>query len=435
MPAPSSARNSSSSPNATAWCCRPSAARRRCGSARESSRQHRRRRPGKGNALLLRRPRPQNRPPLRRLDRARRRRRANLSVAQGGRHRHLAGGCPETRLSPALDAGASRFCRVRHSRRHRTRRRRGRETGAGCDHPRLRPAGASRRSVRQRLLPDRIPRPRLRRDRGLRIYGVDFTCAPRKAKPITVASGRVKKSALEIQAVENLFSFPEFEAFLARPGPWLGGFDFPFSLPLELARELGWPKEWAALVAHCAAYDRPAFRRALDEYRRTRQPGRRYAHRATDLPAGSSSPMKLVNPPVALMFHEGARRLVAAGVHVPTLHQGDSSRIAIEAYPGLLVRRQLGIRDSYKSDARAEQTSARKVVRKRVVQALKRGEPLGIAVNLDGAIERLLMNAGSGDALDAAICAVQAAWGWQRRAANYGFPPGIDAGEGWIVTA
>ena len=54
--------------------------------------------------------------------------------------------------------------------------------------------------------------------------------------------------------------------------------------------------------------------------------------------------MKLVNPPVALMFHEGARRLLAAGVHVPALAEGDRTRIALEAYPGLLVRKHLGIR-------------------------------------------------------------------------------------------
>src|SRR6185503_5090654 len=70
---------------------------------------------------------------------------------------------------------------------------------------------------------------------ALRIYGVDFTCAPRAAKPITVAAGRLRKSALELERVERLQTFAEFEALLARPGPWVGGFDFPFSLP-EIGR-------------------------------------------------------------------------------------------------------------------------------------------------------------------------------------------------------
>jgi hypothetical protein len=269
----------------------------------------------------------------------------------------------------------------------------------------------------------------------VRIYGVDFTCAPRKAKPITVAKGRLRRGSLSIEEIERLETFFEFEAFLARPGPWLGGFDFPFSLPRELVRDLGWPAEWPRLVAHCAGMDRLAFRSALDLYRGSRPIGRKYAHRATDYPAGSSSPMKLVNPPVALMFHEGARRIRAAGVFVPGLSEGDRLRVALEAYPGLLARKHLGIRDSYKSDTRREHTPARKAVRKKIVQALKAGEPLGIRLKLENGLERLLLNDGSGDLLDAAICSAQAAWGWTRRKSNFGLFPGADPAEGWIVTS
>jgi hypothetical protein len=163
----------------------------------------------------------------------------------------------------------------------------------------------------------------------LRIYGVDFTCAPRKAKPITVACGLLRRDDLLLGKIERLHSFAEFESLLARRGPWTGGFDFPFAMPAELVRDLGWPRSWRRLVAHCAAMPRLELRRILDEYRRARPPGRKYAHRATDLPAGSSSPMKLVNPPVALMFHEGAPRLAAAGVHVPALCEGDPARVAL----------------------------------------------------------------------------------------------------------
>jgi hypothetical protein len=267
----------------------------------------------------------------------------------------------------------------------------------------------------------------------LRIYGVDFTCAPRAAKPITVAAALLEKGALRLERIERMQTFAEFEVLLARPGPWVGGFDFPFSLPRELVRDLAWPAAWPALVAHCSVFDRARFRAILDAYRNTRQPGSRYAHRATDLPAGSSSPMKLVNPPVALMFHEGARRVLASGAHVPALHDGDASRVALEAYPGLLVRKQLGIRDSYKSDTRREHTPARRAARKRVVAALKEGRPLGIRVRAEGALERTLVGDGSGDLLDAAICAVQAAWAAQRP--DYGIPASAPAGEGWIVSS
>jgi hypothetical protein len=228
----------------------------------------------------------------------------------------------------------------------------------------------------------------------MRIYGVDFTSAPRRAKPITAACAVLQKKVLRLDRVEKLESFPAFERFLARPGPWAGGFDFPFSLPRELARDLGWPARWPGLVAHCARMTRAELRDALDAYRASRPPGRKYAHRATDIPAGSSSPMKLVNPPVALMFHEGARRLAAAGVRIPLLHDPACERIALQA-----------------------------------------GEPLGIRLTLNPTLSRILLSDGSGDCLDAAICAVQAAWGWTRRKSSYGFPPDAPPGEGWILTA
>ncbi len=266
----------------------------------------------------------------------------------------------------------------------------------------------------------------------MRIYGVDFTCAPRRAKPITVASGSLKGKTLRLEELLSLPSFQDFEAFLARPGPWVGGFDFPFSLPAELVRDLAWPAAWSDLVSHCAAMDRRSFRAALEAYRISRKPGSKYAHRATDYPAGSSSPMKLVNPPVALMFHEGARRLLAAHLNIPHLSPNGSDRIALEAYPGLLARKQLGIRASYKSDTRSEQTTARKAARKNIVMSLRNGKPLGVKVDF-GKLEKPLIADGSGDLLDAAICAVQAAWAAGRP--GYGLPADAPAGEGWIVSA
>jgi hypothetical protein len=181
--------------------------------------------------------------------------------------------------------------------------------------------------------------------------------------------------------------------------------------------------------------DRLAFRAVLNAYRMTRPVGGKYVHRATDHPAGSSSPMKLVNPPVALMFHEGAPRLLAAGVQIPALSELDDSRVALEAYPGLLARKQLGMRESYKSDTRSEHTPARKRARITIVRALAAGKPLGIRLEAPAAIERRAVDDGSGDTLDALICALQAAWGWRRRKSNYGLPETAPPGEGWIVTS
>lgn len=266
------------------------------------------------------------------------------------------------------------------------------------------------------------------------VLGVDFTSAPRRAKPITVARGRLADGALALEAIERLPDWAAFEALLARPGPWVGGFDFPFGLPRELVRDLGWPRRWPALVRHCAALGRERFRAALDAYRVRRPAGAKYAHRATDRPARSSSPMKLVNPPVALMFLEGAPRLLAAGLAIPTLAPGDAGRVALETYPGLLARAIT--RASYKNDAPALQTPERAQARRRIVAAVRSAaSPLGIRLDAGPALARAMREDPSGDTLDAALCALLAAWGWQRRRARYGMPRAVDPLECWIVGA
>ncbi len=267
----------------------------------------------------------------------------------------------------------------------------------------------------------------------MRVIGVDFTSTPRRTKPITLARAELRAGALRVLALEPLVDFAAFEALLARPGPWTGGFDFPFGLPTELVRDLGWPRGWRALVRHCARLTRAELRATLDAYRASRPAGNKYAHRATDGPAGSSSPMKLVNPPVALMFHEGAPRLAAAGVHIPGLAAGDRARVALEAYPGMLARAV--VRASYKSDARALQTPARKAARRRIVRALERGDhPLRLRIFFsNNEIKRQIVADGSGDSLDAVLCAVQAAWAATRP--DWGLPRSVPRGEGWIVSA
>jgi hypothetical protein len=266
------------------------------------------------------------------------------------------------------------------------------------------------------------------------ILGVDFTSAPRPAKPITVARGRLVPGALAVERVDALPDWPAFEALLAAPGPWIGGFDFPFGLPREAVRDLGWPDQWPALVQHCAGLGREGFRAALDAYRVSRPVGDKYPHRATDRPAGAHSPVKLVNPPVGLMFLEGAPRLAAAGVTIPGLRAGDPARIAVEAYPGLAARAVT--RASYKSDERRRQTAARRTARAVLVSRLTLdGGPFGFRLEASGTLLGSLADDPSGDRLDAVLAAMQAAWCQRRRGRGFGAPPGIDPLEGWIAMA
>ena len=268
-----------------------------------------------------------------------------------------------------------------------------------------------------------------------RLLGIDFTSAPRRAKPITVAHGRLDGASVVLDDIERCPDWAGFEAVLARPGPWLGAFDFPFGLPRGAVVDLSWPQTWQELVRHCAAMGKPAFRAALDAYRETRPAGRRYAHRATDLPARSHSPLKLVNPPVGLMFLEGAPRLLAAGVHLPGMHAGDATRVAIEAYPGLLARRITSA--SYKSDERRKQTPERRAARAAIVDALVRGAPSSggqqPALHATPAQREALVEDASGDLLDAVLALLQAAAASRLGAPRFGLPADFDAVEGWIT--
>lgn len=268
------------------------------------------------------------------------------------------------------------------------------------------------------------------------IWGVDFTSRPTAQKSITLARGSMVGPSLHLTAVERLPSFAAFEASLQEPGPWVAAFDFPFGLPREFAAEIGWLNSrstWASMTQQLTTINREALTAHCRAYCDTRPTGAKLAHRAIDRLAGSSSSMKWINPPVAYMLQEGAPRLLAAGLHIPGQHDGDKNRIALEAYPGYLARSIT--RASYKNDQRAKQTPALAKTRREMIEALLNGDhPLAIPVVAPKALLREIQADASGDTLDAVLCALQAAWAWQRRDAGFGLPPQMDALEGWIAT-
>lgn len=273
------------------------------------------------------------------------------------------------------------------------------------------------------------------------LFGCDFTSAPSRRKPVTLAVGRTERNRVILSGMERFETLDAWQARMAAPGEWLGGFDLPFGLPRELVTTLGWPTDWAACMAHYASLSREAIRESFAGFCNARPVGGKFAHRATDGPAGSSPSMKWVNPPVAFMLHAGVPRLIAAGLTLPGLLPGDGSRVGLEAYPGLLARSVLGT-TSYKSDDKAKQTPDRLIARKTLVNALENGQtPLlqacGLRLKLTHAQRDQLADDASGDSLDAVLCLLQAAWAQVQHEA--GHPrwglPAFDPLEGWIVTA
>jgi hypothetical protein len=186
-------------------------------------------------------------------------------------------------------------------------------------------------------------------DLPVTLVGVDFTSAPSRRKPITVARGRRDGNVLRLERLDALPAMADFEALLAEPGPWFGAFDFPFGLPRAFVDSLSLGSDIAA-VAHelrVRCPDRRAFRALVDGWGNTRPAGQRLLHRRTDgaLPGiSSTSPLQTRYVPDGFMFFEGLPRLLQAGVTIPGMHAGDHQRTAVEGYPGWLAFELIGRR-------------------------------------------------------------------------------------------
>ncbi len=264
------------------------------------------------------------------------------------------------------------------------------------------------------------------------LWGVDFSSAPTRRKPIVVARGTRQGAVLRLQGLLALPTLADFEALLATPGPWLGGFDLPFGLPRAFVAELGLGDSTAAVMAalrrRCAR--RMDFRALVDAWAATRPAGSRLPHRATDTaPPGpaSTSPLQTRYVPVGFMYFEGLARLLDAGVHLPRLHDGDAARTALEVYPARLAHELVGHRPYKNGD-----DAARLITRKDMVDALEQGRTrLGLRLKLTPALAGELAADAAGDRLDAVLALVHAAWAGQQP--GYGLPAAVDAVEGWIA--
>lgn len=271
------------------------------------------------------------------------------------------------------------------------------------------------------------------------LFGCDFSSAPARRKPIVVAEGERSGDRVVLTGLRRFATLDSWGDWLCATPAWVGGFDFPFSLPRELVEQLGWPVQWEPLMTHYASLGRAEIRDTFAAFCAARPVGGKFAHRAADGPAGSSPSMKWVNPPVAYMLHAGVPRLLAAGARIPGLHPGKGpGRVALEAYPGLLAR-ELIARRSYKSDDLVKQTPARLAARTDLLAALEGGTSrLGLQLAITAAQRAEILADARGDDIDAMLCLVQAAWGLQRADSSgpgYGLPDAFDELEGWIVTA
>ena len=266
---------------------------------------------------------------------------------------------------------------------------------------------------------------------SMRVIGVDFTSRPQKRKPITAVYADLVGNELTARCLERWVNFESFEFALRQRGPWIAGIDFPFCQSKSFIQNIGWPTTWSGYVEHLESMSKLEFKEQLRLYRDARPPGNKEHRRAADIAACSISPQKVYGVPVALMFYEGAPRLLASGVHLPGIRDGDLNRTVVEAYPGALARYLIG-RTSYKSDDRRRQTAAQLNARREILDKLQNGGLLSTHGVRVCASDDIVDDPG-GDDLDALLCAVQAAAAWLRRYERFGAPEWCDSSEGWIA--
>ena len=267
----------------------------------------------------------------------------------------------------------------------------------------------------------------------MKVFGIDFTSAPSRKKPITCAHCQLKEQVLHVDYVQNLGSLNEFEVFLKSPGPWIAGFDFPFGQPHRLIKNLNWPTTWAGYVQLVATMEQTEFESALVDYRHSQPQGDKYHLRATDITANALSPMMLQGVPVGKMFFKGAPRLLRAGLNICPCHPTSDNRIALETYPALITRAWLGKR-SYKTDTPVKQTTDQQRARHELLSVLTSPslpETFGFTLALEDSLAQALSLDPTADTLDALLCAIQAAWAYTQP--NFGIPEDCNPVEGWIV--
>jgi hypothetical protein len=268
----------------------------------------------------------------------------------------------------------------------------------------------------------------------LKVYGLDFTSAPSRRKPLVALRCRLEDETLRVEDADTLTKFEEFEAWLGTPGPWVCGMDFPFGQPKELVEALGWPPDWAGYVGKVHELGKEGFEGEIRADMASRPYGQKWRYRLADRRSGSSSAMMLFRVPVGKMFFQGAPRLLRSGVSVEPCRPSGDPRVAVEAYPAVVARRFLG-RESYKRDG-VPDTSERMAARKRLVSGLASDtlrEAYGFGVSMGRRWRERFVEEPGADALDSLLCAVQAAWAYTRRDEGWGVPPECDRNEGWIL--
>lgn len=186
------------------------------------------------------------------------------------------------------------------------------------------------------------------------IYGVDFSTAPSKSKPIVVCSGILDASVLRVTPLANFVSVSDFGDWFCALESGVVGIDAAFGLPVEFS-SWAYPglDEWSSLTAKIQQEGFSGLEAKILAFRATRESGFKEPVRLADKPHRAASPLKLLNPPMAKMFFLISGLLAKSSHDVWPVRRCQSDVKVSEIYPGAFPRKLLAGK-SYKNDPKGD---------------------------------------------------------------------------------
>ncbi|MDH4379228.1 MAG: DUF429 domain-containing protein [Vampirovibrionales bacterium] len=280
------------------------------------------------------------------------------------------------------------------------------------------------------------------------LWGIDFTSAPCKKKPIVSAKASLFDGDLSINDICYWQSLTDFQEFLSQTSqpPWLASVDIPLGMPTQFLEDLQWPtSSWHACLMAIKALPKPQFKETMATFQAEQPTGKKQPKRLCDALAKAQSPTKLHYIPTALMLYEGATRIAtASNVSVwPCRVIETSNQRLVEAYPALVLRsisaqHQKKLRP-YKSDTQKSDTKPsddHKCEREWLVNQLTSPgikSSYGVSLTCSNTIKQAMIEDATGDTLDSVACCIQAAWAYHHWEKLSHYFPNASSVEGWIV--
>lgn len=275
------------------------------------------------------------------------------------------------------------------------------------------------------------------------LWGIDFTSAPTRQKPIVAVKGSLLpcEKIINVDHIYQCTTFAEFEAFLHTPPtqPQMVAVDIPLGLPADFLKAINWPSDsWEQYLKHISSLNKSAYRHSIRTYQAQQPKGAKEPKRPCDSIAGALSPTKLHYIPTANMLYEGATR-IAHQTHIsvwPCRYQSKSNFQLVEGYPALVMKTLSPINNNadatgYKHENK--QTNSSEAKRQQLLALM--ASPIastmyGGKLSLTESQQQAVIADYKGDVIDALACLLQACWA-ANNLSKLIMPNKII--EGWIV--